>query len=524
MPRLSLPPFPLARHSAILKNMSVIKKLLPRLNLGITGKLFLAILAVSSLTILAMALAARLSFQTGFWDYLVEIEDARVLALTDELAESYAQSGNWEGYHDPKEWRKLINRFVRYEPDGSPPRSRKHGPPGPPGQGDSPAERARKNWERAHLRSTLGLVEADKQRLIAGQSPGPDAYWNPITMDGAVVGWLTREPLTGITEAVDLRFQEKQRTAFVLIALFTLILAATCALFMARRFLAPLRRFAAATNMLARGDFSARVSPAPPPEILAGRESARGYDELQVLAAQLNHLAGALEANENARRAFMAEIAHDLRTPLSILQGEIEALEDGVRKVTPESLVSLRSEVELLARLVDDIQTLSLADLGRLSYDMRPLELAACLESALNSLRERIAARGLSLEADLSAGRRLVHADPVRITQVFLNVLENSLRYTEPGGCIRVRYAEEKSSVCVDVFDSPPSVPEEQLPLLFDRFYSGDPARNRARGGSGLGLAICKTLVEAHAGTISAHPSPLGGLWIRVRLPVQEQT
>jgi signal transduction histidine kinase len=111
-------------------------------------------------------------------------------------------------------------------------------------------------------------------------------------------------------------------------------------------------------------------------------------------------------------------------------------------------------------------------------------------------------------------------ADPARIAQVFRNVLENSLRYTDPGGCIRVRCAKEHSNVCVDVFDSPPAVPEEQLFLLFERFHSGDPSRNRARGGSGLGLAICKTLVEAHAGQISARPSPLGGLWIRLCLPI----
>jgi signal transduction histidine kinase len=126
------------------------------------------------------------------------------------------------------------------------------------------------------------------------------------------------------------------------------------------------------------------------------------------------------------------------------------------------------------------------------------------------------------LEADLPDAPVTVMADPARIAQVFRNVLENSLRYTDPGGCIRVRCTKEHTSVCVDVFDSPAAVPEDQLSLLFERFHSGDPSRNRARGGSGLGLAICKTLVEAHAGQISAHPSPLGGLWIRLCLPIME--
>jgi two-component system sensor histidine kinase BaeS len=246
------------------------------------------------------------------------------------------------------------------------------------------------------------------------------------------------------------------------------------------------------------------------------------YDELEVLAAQLNRLAGVLEANENSRRTFMAEIAHDLRTPLSVLRGEIEALEDGLRAVTPESLASLRVEVEIMGRLVDDIHTLSLADLGRLRYDMRPLDMVDRLASALFATKDRITAQGLSLEANLPDAPIMVMADSARIAQVLHNVLENSLRYTDSGGCIQVRCVKEHTNVCVDVFDSSPSVPEDQIPLLFERFHSGDPARNRARGGSGLGLAICKALVEAHAGHISARPSSLGGLWIRLCLPVVE--
>ena len=502
---------------------------------GLTGKLFLAILAVCALTVLGMGLAARLSFQTGFLDYLLEIEDARVLALADELSDQYSQMESWDFLREPKEWRKLINRFVRHDPEGGSKGKKGERASAPASgagqnreQAETPAERARRNWERAHLRSTLGLVDVGKKDLIAGLAPGQDAYWTPVTVGDELVGWLTREPLAGITDAVDLRFQEKQRTAFALIALLTLALAAACAMLMARLLIAPLRRFAATTGKLAAGDFSARVAPAPPPETLQHTAAAvasgksRRYDELQVLAAQLNHLWGVLEANESARRTFMAEIAHDLRTPLSVLRGEIEALQDGVRPVTPESLASLHAEAELLSRLVDDIQTLSLADLGRLHYDMRPLDLTLSAKSALAAARNRISARGLSLEADLPDEPLMVAADPARISQVFFNILENSLLYSDPGGCVRVRCAREGDTVCVDVFDSPPAVPEEQLPLLFERFHSGDPARNRARGGSGLGLAICKTLVRAHSGEISARPSPLGGLWIRLCLPVLE--
>ena len=491
---------------------------------GITGKLFLAILAVCALTVLGMGLASRLSFQAGFFDYLVEIEEERVSALAVELIEEYRQAGGWEPLREPKTWRRLINRFVRVEPDKPPkakPSKKTPGQPPPPPPAESAADRARRDWERAYLRSSIGLVSADRQHLLAGFAPGAKAAWTPLEVGGSTIGWLTREPLAGITDAVDVRFQDKQRTAFALIIVFTLILAAACALLLSRFLTAPLRRFSTAAGRLAAGDLTARVAGAPPRDSLLSFPSGK-YDELQLLAAQINHLADVLEANESARRTFMAEIAHDLRTPLSILRGEIEALEDGVRPVTPGALASLRSEVELIGRLVDDIQTLSLADLGRLRYDKQRIDLAGCLASALAATRERMEARGLTLEAALPEQPVMIFADPVRITQVLRNVLENSLRYTNAGGRIVVRCAGEGGEACVDVYDSPPSVPEAQLPLLFERFHSGDPARNRARGGSGLGLAICRTLVDAHAGHINALPSPLGGVWIRICLPIME--
>lgn len=508
---------------------------------GITARLFLAILAVCALTASGMGLATRLSFQSGFRDYLAASEQERVKSLAAEVGEEFAQAGNWNSLREAKNWRRLVYRFTRLESETKkkPPRRTKSGD----GEGDKVSarmERARRDWARAQLRSSIGLVGADKVTLIAGMAPSPDAFWHPVEDDGAVIGWLTHEPLTDVIDNLALRFEDEQLRAGLIISLFSLVLAAVVAMLMARTLIAPLRRFAATTGRLAAGDFSARVSPAPPlfgksrtateqaddgaghdnaGQDDAGQDDARP-DELQLLAAQLNHLADALEANEQARRAFMAEVAHDLRTPLSILRGEIEALEDGLRPFSAESLGSLRAEVELLGRLVDDIQTLSLADLGTLAYNRMPMDLVVCLRTSLSSAQERIAARGLALESALPQEPLPVLADAARLTQALRNVLENSLRYTDAGGCIRVSCRRENALAIIDVMDSPPAVPEHQLALLFERFHTGDAARNRGRSGSGLGLAICKTLVEAHAGSVRALPSPLGGLWIRITLPL----
>ena len=519
---------------------------------GITIKLFLAILAVCAIMALGMSLATRFSFQKGFLEYLLEIEQERMTMLAYELAVDYKQDGDFDALRTSKNWRKMIASFIRRAPDpqGRPERKspKKYpfeAPPPPPPKprgGPSPVEQARRTLESVQLHSSLGLLTPDKKQLIAGVQPGPEASWIPITVDGDTVGWLTREPLRGITDSVDLRFHEQQRTAIMIIAVLSLLLAAMAAMLMARMLFAPLRRFADTTSRLAAGDFSARVPQGkgtrfprfakrrprlttlprhtgPEASGRAGHASYWEGDELQVLAKQLNHLAGVLEKNEKARRTFMAEIAHDLRTPLAILKAELEALEDGVRKVTPESLASLRSEVDLLGLLVDDIHTLSLADLGILHYSPQRLDLDSHVASVLAGIQRRIEKRGLRLETEIPSSETTVDTDPARLNQILRNVLENSMRYTGPGGIIQVRCHSDARQAYIDVLDSEPGVPEEQLPFLFDRFYTGDAARSRARSGSGLGLAICQTLLQNQGGSIRALPSPLGGLWIRIILP-----
>lgn len=558
-----------------------------RLRFGIRIKLFLAILAVCAAMAVGMSVATRMSFQNGFFEYLTEIEQDRVNALADELAEDYKQQKSWKSLRDARNWRRKILRFTRKsalqqagielppEPPPPPPPANKktqaqaqkrnqgkRPPPPEPLASLSASEQARHVWESAHLRSSLGLFDKDKTTLVAGVPPGAEAAWLPIVLEGQTVGWLSRMPMQGITDSIDLRFHEQQRTAMLLITILGILLAAAAAMLMANYLIAPLKRFTDTTSRLAAGDFSARVTrperkkplaflkeeiakilasrpgqlrprsartaqqPKRKREQMAVRRAAPEApwqgDELQVLARQLNHLAGVLELNEKARRTFMAEIAHDLRTPLAVLKGEIEALQDGVRQVTPESLASLRAEVELMGRLVDDIHTLSLADVGMLKYDFTVFDLIPCITSALYAVKDRMQNRDLALDASLPQGPVFVHADPTRLGQVLRNILENSLRFTDSGGTVQVRCHGDGKNVLVDILDSAPEVPEEQLPGIFDRFRTGDAARNRGKSGSGLGLAICRTLVEAQGGEIRALPSPLGGLWIRVQLPLAE--
>jgi two-component system sensor histidine kinase BaeS len=222
------------------------------------------------------------------------------------------------------------------------------------------------------------------------------------------------------------------------------------------------------------------------------------------------------------RRRMMADVAHELRTPLAVVQGELAAVEDGIRSFGPETLASLQAETRALGKLVDDLYQLALSDLGALNYRRQDLDLRAQVAEALLPLRERCAAAGLELDDSRVRGDALpVHADPDRLAQLIANLVENALRYTDAPGRIEVSCGRSAEWALLEVRDTAPGVPADMLPRLFDRFFRVEGSRSRASGGAGLGLAICRNIVEAHDGTITAQPSPLGGLSITVSLPLR---
>ena len=228
-----------------------------------------------------------------------------------------------------------------------------------------------------------------------------------------------------------------------------------------------------------------------------------------------------LEKNEKARRQWVADISHELRTPLAVLRGEIEALLEGIRSTTPESIRSLHAEVLRLNRLVDDLYQLALSDLGTLTYHKENLDLAEILRDFIEPYGAEFARKSIRFSADIAQGFEItVFADSERLHQLFANLIDNSLKYTDTGGELIIRLTCSTGQATVDFEDSAPGVPEEELDRLFDRLYRVEASRSRSSGGAGLGLAICKNIVEAHEGTISAHPSPLGGVLIRVTMPV----
>lgn len=461
---------------------------------SITVKLFLAVLATAAFAVLAMGFAAHWSFERGFLGYVNEQAAVRMDAVLPRVVEAYRQHGSWDYFrHRPDEWRQLVRPVRRAELP----------PPGPAGTSAPPMS----DLTGAVIRLTL--LDEKGAVVVGFPQIGPEALRRPVVVDGRTVGWLAQLPFQAVSAQGDVRFQRSQARASWIIGAVCMGMAAVIAWWAARFLLRPMRRVAQATHALAAGDYARRVEPS-------------GDDEVGQLARDFNRMAETLERNERARREFMADISHELRTPLAILHGELEAMQDGVRTPGPAGLASLQAEVATMTRLVNDLHEVSLAKVGAHSYRLFELDLVAVAQTAVEGFRPRAEQRPLTVEVDWPDAPLRVEGDEARLRQLLGNLLENSLRYTDPGGTVKLRLSCDGRHARIDLLDSAPGVPTADLPRLFERFYRQDRSRNRATGGSGLGLAICSAIVQGHQGSIQAQASPLGGIWITVLLPLAD--
>ncbi|MEK9495367.1 two-component system sensor histidine kinase BaeS [Photorhabdus sp. P32] len=453
------------------------------MKLGISGKLFMAIFATCMLVLITMHWGVRSSFQHGFIGYIKQNIQLRTAMLAEALAEQYQQYGSWKFL---KRNDRVIFQIIRSIEQTSESRQ------GPPPRG----------W-----RTQFWVVDSDMKLLVGHESKIPtETYRKPILYHHQVVGWVIVSTSDKITRQADISFDRQQQLTSWIIAGLSTLLAIIATLLLSRGMLKPVKRLVEGTHKLAAGDFSARVTPS-------------SKDEIGQLAHNFNQLASTLEKNEQMRRDYMADISHELRTPLAILRGELEALQDGVHKPTPETLNSLLAEITTLTKLVDDLHQLSLSDRGALAYRKEFINISELIQAAIASYRGRFLDKQIQIDVKLPE-TIMVFADPNRLTQLFHNLLENSLRYTADNGKLIIKSCSNDNYFILNWEDSKPGLSPEQCQRVFERFYRSESSRNRASGGSGLGLAICYNIVEAHSGAIHAAPSPLGGLRIIVELPL----
>lgn len=431
-------------------------KLWPRVTIAF---LFVALVGVALVAVLANRAAS-----IGFARYLQTGELNTLQELQNDLGSFYAAQGDWSG----------ANNLLRQSSAG------------PQGSGEG---------------YFLRVLDSDGQVVAArgGQSRSVTDFdlELPLTANGQQVGSLLALSAGGSGRAGE-QYLSAVNQAIIWAGLVAIVIALFLGLLLARRLTRPISQMAQATRAVAAGDLTKQVP-------------VDSDDELGQLAQDFNQMARTLALSEQQRRQLLADTAHDLRTPISIIRSHLEAMLDGVFPMTLENLAAIHEETLHLSRLVDDVRTLSLAETGQLHLEMKPVDMQTLAGQVVSAFAPLAEADGVRLESNLE-NVRTITADEARIHQVLANLISNALRFAPLGEqeppIVVVSLTEEMDRVMISVTDNGPGLTAEQQLRVFDRFWRSDSARDRQKGGSGLGLAISKSIVEAHNGQISVHSAP----------------
>ncbi len=522
------------------------------MRLKLTHKFFLAILIYSLLIVGLMIGTVQFFAYRNFSDYVNRVELDQLDGLVQSLSALYQQEGGWDSLRaDPQAFKEILRlsfpdqqstRQQRRPPPRDrqrreeqarqdnrrefrrPPREDRRPPPLDREYREDDARRdqrpPRREEERREpgarpenpgqapsgLSRRLSLFDEEKG-LVFGNPHLSEQVLRAIEQDGTAIGWLGIRKRENLAHPLDREFLKQQTKAFYVIGVAVLFLGSLLALLLSGLLVRPIRGLMHAAKKLASFEFETRIN-------------TTRKDELGQLAQTFNALARKLKEYETARRQWLSDVAHELRTPLSVLQMEIESMQDGVKEVDEKALESLWAEVLHLGRIVQDLHDLSLAESKVLQMKKTRICAVRVLRETMSRYSERLNQEHLELMDELGQGDASeVLADKDRLIQLFANLIENALRYADRPGVLKIggKALKKRLVLCFD--DSGPGVPPEAMGRLFERFYRVDSSRNRDKGGSGLGLAICKNIVKAHGGTITAMKSPLGGLRVEITFP-----
>lgn len=499
-----------------------------RLSIGhrLFASVLLAILAVAASAIVLL----RQQVTDSFSEYAQRIELDRLDELSSALASRYTSNGDWSFIGGDQAARRawIAGELARLQrvrgavpPAAAPATAVAPVPPAPPAPplpplplpplppppiADIPPPPEMADAELP-LQQRVTLLDAGGAYL-AGRPPGPqpDAR-RAIVFGGQVVGYLAVSRALRPSDALAAAFLQQLKDKVLMIAAASIALSALAAVLLAAHFRRPIGRLNDGARLLAEGRFDTRLP--------AGRT-----DELGELARSFNRLAATLGAAEASRRQWVADTSHELRTPLSVLRAQLEAIQDGVRPAGAESTAAMLRQVMSLNTVIDQLYALARADVGALELQQSPIDLWRLAYEQAGGFGDKFAAAGLTLETGAVPAGALVSADPERMRQLFANLIENSIRYSQPGGRVALHADSDGGELAIRIDDSAPAVPDEALGKLGERFYRVDPSRSRALGGAGLGLALCRRIAEAHGGRLEFAHSPLGGLRVVLLLPL----
>jgi two-component system sensor histidine kinase BaeS len=507
------------------------------LKLNLFSKIFSAFMATILVAVIVPALVMYFSARQGFSEYTAKIEIEQLQDLTDALAAVYKEKQSWDSFKgNPVYWFQLLWQYAP-ESNGRPgqPLHEFRPPPDELWDRNSPFQRVPQKSGEPNANGPFPEIGGDLRRLPPLPPPGnsiglrlalldenkqvvtgppallPGYKLRPIKVDDRAVGWLGLMPVKQRSHPLELGFLNQQTRAILFSGLCALAFAGVASFFLARHFLAPIKKLTQGTKDLSALDFGSKID-------------VQTTDELGELAEAFNSMAKALGDNERTRRQWIADVAHELRTPLAILRGEIEAMQDGVRELTPERLTSLHDEANRMGKLVDDLHLLFIADSANLVQKKRPVNILEVLRDVLDSFETKLDQAGIKVEMNaVEDHRAIIPGDYDRLAQLFSNLIENAIRYTDSPGILRINHYCSLKQITLVFEDSAPGVPSEALDRVFDRLYRVDKSRSRALGGSGLGLSISKGIVAAHGGSIRAGHSSLGGLLISMEFHLLQE-
>ncbi|MCH8826836.1 MAG: HAMP domain-containing protein [Chloroflexi bacterium] len=449
------------------------------MGLSLYKKILLAFVLVVLASTALTAFFANRSAATGLNVFVSRGAELRAQRLAPSLGNYYTRVGSWDGIGAVLEQNLALL-------DSNRDRGNRQGGP-----------LRRINAQRVALFLDQRVILADEQRKVIFDSD--DAIMGetlnrrllnlavPVVVDGQRVGFVLFAQQEN--DALAQQFFKGVNRGILLAALGAGALSLIVAAVLSRQLVAPVRRLTLAARGIAEGDLSQRV-----------QES--GGDEVGQLAVTFNQMAEKLETSEADRRQLLADIAHELRNPLSTIQGNLEGMLDGVLPLEPEQIATVHDQTLLLSRLIEDLRLLSLAQAGQLPLEKDYVDVTNLVEDVVDDFKPLAESRQVSLETDLANSLPRISVDRGRMSQVLANLVSNALRYVQDSGRIRVGAVSVNGFVEMSVSDNGAGISEEDLPHLFERFYRVDAARSRSAGGSGLGLAIAKELVEAHGGTI----------------------
>jgi len=459
------------------------------------------------------------SFELAFERYLKDEEQSRFQPLMVAIAEVYSTKGNWtwvKGEH--RIWQQLMREYVvDLAPNNEGPRAEGSPLLRPPGNGGGPVlgpgERRPPPRRELEFATTTGynphvmLFDQNHKAVIGIVHAEKNVYKYPIESEGAVVGYLGIFADSSLMVAMRAVMENQNSGRLFIIVGSLFVLSSFVAFFLATWLTVRIFRLKSGTSALVRGQYDHRIE-------------VNGKDALEDLAHDFNGLAEALDKNRTAHQRWIASTSHELRTPVTILQGQIDALRDGIRQVTPEYLDSLSGDIDRLNLLIDDLHQLSMSDMGALNYQKDEIDLAELVDDELEKLNQLLP-HEMTLDWNIDATSNVcILGDSPRLGQMIKNLMQNSIRYTDAPGSIKVSIVSTQKTVSLHWQDSSPGVGEDELEQLIEPLYRTESSRSRKVGGSGLGLAIVKAIVGAHDGSLTAKPSPIGGLLWEITFPV----